>query len=70
MDIHLRDGHVLCAYCKRPSGEATYSELDLDRFLGVKKGKQWTPIPARILELSILNQTNTRLHRQIRMGRP
>ncbi|OQD78259.1 hypothetical protein PENDEC_c001G02778 [Penicillium decumbens] len=39
MDIHLRDGHVLCAYCKRPSGEATYSELDLDRFLGVKKGR-------------------------------
>lgn len=46
MNIHLRDRHVLCAYCQRPSGEATYSELDLDSLLGTVKGKQdsipWT----------------------------
>lgn len=40
MNVRLRDSHVLCAYCKRPSGEATYSELDLDTILGAKKGKQ------------------------------
>lgn len=40
MEIHLKDGHVLCAYCRRPTGEATYSELDLDHFIGTKKGKQ------------------------------
>lgn len=38
MDIKLKDGHVLTAYCRRLSGEATYSELDLDEFLGTKKG--------------------------------
>lgn len=38
MDIHLKGGHVLCAYCRRPTGEATYSELDLNQFLGTKKG--------------------------------
>ncbi|KAJ5126730.1 hypothetical protein N7448_007509 [Penicillium atrosanguineum] len=43
MDIHLKDRHVLCAYCKRPSGEATYSELDLDSILGAVKGKfKWS----------------------------
>ncbi|KAJ5948157.1 hypothetical protein N7466_001172 [Penicillium verhagenii] len=39
MDIELKNGHVLTAYCRRPSGEATYSELNLDDFLGAKKGK-------------------------------
>ncbi|KAJ5221885.1 uncharacterized protein N7469_010772 [Penicillium citrinum] len=39
MDVHLKDGHVLCAYCTRPSGEATYSELDLNSVLGTRKGK-------------------------------
>ncbi|KAJ5091285.1 hypothetical protein NUU61_006155 [Penicillium alfredii] len=39
MDIKLRNGHVLCAYCRRPTGEAIYSELDLNEFLGAKKGK-------------------------------
>jgi len=39
MDVHLKDGHVLCAYCTRPSGEATYSELDLNSALGTHKGK-------------------------------
>ncbi|KAJ5161892.1 hypothetical protein N7492_007284 [Penicillium capsulatum] len=39
MDIKLKNGHVLTAYCRRPSGDATYSELDLDEFLGAKKGK-------------------------------
>lgn len=38
MDIKLKEGHVLTAYCRRPSGEAIYSELDLDEFLGTKKG--------------------------------
>ncbi|KAJ5204826.1 uncharacterized protein N7498_005705 [Penicillium cinerascens] len=43
MNIHLRDRHVLCAYCQRPSGEATYSELDLDSILGTVKGKfKWS----------------------------
>lgn len=40
MDIHLKSNHILCAYCRRPTGEATYSELDLNQFLGTKKGKQ------------------------------
>lgn len=39
MDIELKNGHVLTAYCRRPTGEATYSELDLDDFLGAKRGK-------------------------------
>ncbi|CAI7584616.1 hypothetical protein N7509_011025 [Penicillium cosmopolitanum] len=39
MDVHLKDGHILCAYCQRPSGEATYSELDLNNVLGARKGK-------------------------------
>jgi len=39
MDIQLKHNHVLCAYCRRPTGEATYSELDLNGFLGAKKGK-------------------------------
>lgn len=39
MAIELKNGHVLTAYCRRPSGEATYSELDLDDFLGAKKGE-------------------------------
>ncbi|KAJ5578564.1 uncharacterized protein N7459_007528 [Penicillium hispanicum] len=39
MDIKLKNRHVLTAYCRRPSGEAVYSELDLDEFLGAKKGK-------------------------------
>ncbi|KAJ5089276.1 hypothetical protein N7532_007960 [Penicillium argentinense] len=39
MDIHIKNGHVLCAYCQRRSGEATYSELDLNNVLGAKKGK-------------------------------
>ncbi|KAJ5676710.1 uncharacterized protein N7477_002343 [Penicillium maclennaniae] len=43
MNIHLKDSHVLCAYCQRPSGEATYSELDLDAILGTVKGKfKWS----------------------------
>lgn len=40
MDVHLKANHILCAYCRRPTGEATYSELDLNQFLGTKKGKQ------------------------------
>lgn len=40
MDIELKNGHLLTAYCRRPSGDATYSELNLDDFLGAKKGKQ------------------------------
>ncbi|KAJ5625021.1 hypothetical protein N7510_001330 [Penicillium lagena] len=39
MDIQLKNNHLLCAYCRRPTGEATYSELDLNKFLGTKKGK-------------------------------
>ncbi|KAJ5167317.1 uncharacterized protein N7482_006098 [Penicillium canariense] len=39
MDIELKQGHVLSAYCRRPSGEAHYSELDLNDFIGAKKGK-------------------------------
>ncbi|KAJ5359291.1 uncharacterized protein N7496_011704 [Penicillium cataractarum] len=39
MNIELKQGHVLTAYCARPSGEACYSELDLNEFLGVRKGK-------------------------------
>lgn len=39
MDIQLKNGHVLTAYCRRPSGDASYSELDLDEFLGTKKGE-------------------------------
>lgn len=39
MDIELKNGHVLTAYCRRPTGEATYSELNLDDFLGTKRGK-------------------------------
>jgi hypothetical protein len=39
MDIELKNGHVLTAYCRRPSGEASYSELNLDDFLGAKRGK-------------------------------
>ncbi|KAI2791101.1 hypothetical protein POX_c03956 [Penicillium oxalicum] len=39
MNIKLKDSHVLTAYCARPTGEARYSELDLNEFLGVRKGK-------------------------------
>ncbi|KAJ5970344.1 uncharacterized protein N7479_000262 [Penicillium vulpinum] len=39
MGIKLKDKHLLTAYCQRPSGEATYSELDLDDFLGARKGQ-------------------------------
>lgn len=39
MNVKLKEGHVLTAYCRRPSGEATYSELDLDEFLGTRKGR-------------------------------
>ncbi|KAJ5154837.1 Cyanovirin-N family protein [Penicillium coprophilum] len=39
MNIKLKDKHILTAYCQRPSGEARYSELDLDQFLGAKKGQ-------------------------------
>lgn len=49
MDIHLKNGHVLCAYCRKPTGEATYSELDLNQFLGARKGKQGAT-PALILD--------------------
>jgi hypothetical protein len=45
MNIHLRDNHVLCAYCKHPSGDATYSELDLDHILGTRKGKTRSRVP-------------------------
>ncbi|KAJ5774939.1 hypothetical protein N7457_009835 [Penicillium paradoxum] len=38
MGIKLKDKHLVTAYCKRPSGEATYSELDLNQFLGARKG--------------------------------
>ncbi|KAJ5551829.1 hypothetical protein N7535_000225 [Penicillium sp. DV-2018c] len=38
MGIKLKDQHVLTAYCKRPSGEAVYSELDLNDILGARKG--------------------------------
>ncbi|KAJ5458509.1 Cyanovirin-N family protein [Penicillium sp. IBT 31633x] len=39
MGIKLKDQHLLTAYCKRPSGEATYSELDLNKLLGSRKGE-------------------------------
>ncbi|KAJ5764997.1 hypothetical protein N7520_004556 [Penicillium odoratum] len=39
MDIQLKNGHILTAYCRRPSGDATYSELNLDGILGAKKGQ-------------------------------
>ncbi|CAI7607013.1 unnamed protein product [Penicillium glandicola] len=39
MGIKLKDKHLLTAYCKRSSGEATYSELDLNQFLGARKGE-------------------------------
>ncbi|KAJ5365681.1 Cyanovirin-N family protein [Penicillium concentricum] len=38
-DIKIKDKHLLTAYCQRPSGEPRYSELDLDQFLGAKKGQ-------------------------------
>ena len=41
MNIKLENGHILTAYCCHPPGEATYSELDLDNFLGTKKGKSF-----------------------------
>ncbi|KAJ5682815.1 hypothetical protein N7462_005980 [Penicillium macrosclerotiorum] len=53
MDIHLKNGHVLCAYCRRPSGEAIYSELDLNEFLGTKKvavATSLSPHPLQTLE--------------------
>ncbi|KAJ5816097.1 hypothetical protein N7447_008330 [Penicillium robsamsonii] len=37
--IKVKDKHLLTAYCQRPSGETRYSELDLDQFLGAKKGQ-------------------------------
>jgi hypothetical protein len=45
MNIELKEGHILTAYCARPSGEARYSELDLNDFLGVRKGKQSSITP-------------------------
>ncbi|KAJ5997853.1 hypothetical protein N7499_005753 [Penicillium canescens] len=39
MNIRLKDKHILTAYCRRPTGDALYSELDLNPFLGAKKGK-------------------------------
>ncbi|KAF7712494.1 CVNH domain-containing protein [Penicillium ucsense] len=39
LNVKLKDGHMLSAYCQRPTGEAVYSELDLNEFLGVRKGK-------------------------------
>ncbi|KAJ5351723.1 Cyanovirin-N [Penicillium brevicompactum] len=41
MDIKLKEGHVLTAYCRRPTGEAIYSELDLDELLGTRKEFAW-----------------------------
>ncbi|KAJ5519819.1 Cyanovirin-N family protein [Penicillium fimorum] len=38
-DIKAKDKHLLTAHCQRPSGETRYSELDLDQFLGAKKGQ-------------------------------
>ncbi|KAJ5953941.1 hypothetical protein N7501_008220 [Penicillium viridicatum] len=37
--LDLRDKHILTTYCQRPSGESIYSELDLNEFLGAKKGQ-------------------------------
>lgn len=37
--INVKDKHILTAYCQKPGGETTYSELDLDGFIGVNKGK-------------------------------
>lgn len=37
--INIRDKHILTAYCQRPSGESRYSELDLNEFIGAKRGK-------------------------------
>ena len=42
VNIQLKNGHVLTAYCPRSSGDAVYSELDLNEFLGTKKGKPHT----------------------------
>ncbi|KAJ5491330.1 hypothetical protein N7539_002897 [Penicillium diatomitis] len=39
LNVKLKDGHMLSAYCQRPTGEAVYSELDLNEFLGVRKGE-------------------------------
>ncbi|KAJ5312145.1 hypothetical protein PENANT_c011G02639 [Penicillium antarcticum] len=39
MDIRLKDKHILSAYCRRPTGDAIYSELDLNGVLGAKKGE-------------------------------
>ena len=39
MNIRLKDKHILTAYCRRPTGDALYSELDLNPFLGAKKGE-------------------------------
>ncbi|KAJ5747091.1 uncharacterized protein N7511_008787 [Penicillium nucicola] len=38
-DIQLKNKHTLTAHCRRPTGEAIYSELDLNEFVGAKKGK-------------------------------
>ncbi|KGO74083.1 Cyanovirin-N [Penicillium italicum] len=37
--IDIKDKHILTAYCQRPSGESSYSELDLNEFIGANKGK-------------------------------
>ncbi|KAJ5788988.1 uncharacterized protein N7518_005999 [Penicillium psychrosexuale] len=37
--INVKDKHILTAYCQKPGGETTYSELDLDGFIGVNKGR-------------------------------
>jgi hypothetical protein len=38
-NIELKGGHLLTAYCARPSGDARYSKLDLNEFLGIRKGE-------------------------------
>lgn len=45
-DIQLKNRHILTAYCQRPSGEAKYSELDLDQILGAGNGKQCKAPPS------------------------
>ena len=48
--ITLKDKHLLTAYCQKPDGQTTYSELDLDGFIGVNKGKD---NPNSVLHYSI-----------------
>lgn len=59
MNIELKEGHILTAYCARPSGEAHYSEMDLNEFLGIRKGKKAVirDLSCLVLALSIASVT-------------